>query len=103
MCNPDRIHIQRTENRESNYRGHSNPVDRRVEQANSIICVYYSTLLQYTFHKSLAKQISLQYIGPLNPAIHGIRVASVIAFSVLCLAVLCVFSVGYIFSNSTLV
>ena len=34
------------------------------------------------------------FIGPLNPAIHGIRVASVLEFSVLC-----VFVLHYIFSN----
>ena len=38
----------------------------------------------------------LDHIGPLNSAIHGIRVASIIAFSVLC-----VFSVSYKFSNSS--
>ena len=31
---------------------------------------------------------ALPYIGPLNPAIHGIIVASVIAFSILCMCVL---------------
>ena len=45
--------------------------------------------------------MTLTLIGLLNPTIHGIRVASVIEFSVLC-----VFSVGspwlgYKFSNST--
>ena len=40
-------------------------------------------------------------IGPLNPAIHGIRVASVIAFSV-CLSVLWIYTyICYKFSNSS--
>ena len=43
--------------------------------------------------------VNFSKIGPLNPAIHGIRVASVIAFSV-CVSV-CMFSVCYKFSNST--
>ena len=37
--------------------------------------------------------VGKEYIGPLNPAIHGIRVASVIAFSVLFIYV-CMFSLG---------
>ena len=45
-------------------------------------------------------------IGPLNPAIHGIRVAFVIAFSVYSLfSALYIFfnPIGYKFSSSTLV
>ena len=42
--------------------------------------------------------MKIMIIGPLNPAIHGIRVASSIAFSV-CMCV-CSHWLGYKFSNS---
>ena len=36
-CNTHTQNRETTQNRESNYRGHSNPVDRQVEWANSTI------------------------------------------------------------------
>ena len=48
--------------------------------------------------KVVIKGMKIMIIGPLNPAIHGIRVASSIAFSV-CVCV-CSHWLGYKFSNS---
>ena len=63
-----------------------------------------NNIINYEFNKNIRLILNFRKtfsVGQLNPAIHGIRVASVIAFSV-CLYVL-LFSnpICYKFSNST--
>ena len=76
-------------------------MDRRVEWAN--ILGNISILIRFIIHEGLEiysnqhNNIKACYIGPLNLAIYGIRVASVIAFSVLYLfSVLCGFVIFFL-------